>query len=271
LSGHNTVSVKDIESLLVCLPGIQKARVVINDWGAIEEIHILTGLGRNPKQIVRDVQSALKAKWDISVDRRKISVAQVRVALPEPLGRLRYSGIESRTDGLTGRTEISVTLERGQDEQHMVYVGKAECDGTESAILVGVAKATCMAVNSALEPPHAFFVDDVTTLEIGMTSAVAVLVDLLTPRKNQEQMVGCALVRRDVQEACVRATLDALNRRMETIPQRGTVAKPGEGDDTRAEPESKSGDDVNSDRKDGNMGDAQDKPENGSGDESSLS
>jgi hypothetical protein len=31
---------------------------VVNDWGAIEEIHILTGLGRNPKQIVRDVQSA---------------------------------------------------------------------------------------------------------------------------------------------------------------------------------------------------------------------
>ncbi len=228
MSNQNTVSVRDIESLLVCLPGIQKARVVINDWGAIEEIHILTGLGRNPKQIVRDIQSALKAKWDISVDRRKISVAQIRVGLPDPLGRLRYSGIEFWTDGLTGRTDLTVTLETGTEGQDTVYVGKAQCDATESAILLGVAKATCLAVNLALEPPHAFFVDDVATLEIGMTQAVAVLVDLLTPRKNHEQMVGCALVRRDIRESCVRATLDAVNRRMELIPRRGSVSRPDE-------------------------------------------
>ena len=87
MSSKKIVSVKDVEGLLVCLPGIQKARVVVNDWGAIEEIHILTGLARNPKQIVRDVQSALKAQWDITVDRRKVSIAQVKASLPT---RLRF-------------------------------------------------------------------------------------------------------------------------------------------------------------------------------------
>jgi len=226
VSERKTVSVKDIESLLVCLPGIQKTRVVVNDWGAIEEIHILTGLGRNPKQIVRDVQSALKAQWDITVDRRKVSVAQVRAGMPEPSGRLRYSGLEVKTDARSGKSEIVVILERSADSQTPSYVGKAVADSTEVSTLLGVARATCLAGNLTLDPPNAFFVDDVSTLSIGQYQAVAVLLDLLTPRRNQEQMVGCALVKRDLREACVRATLDAMNRRIEVLPQKGTLKAP---------------------------------------------
>lgn len=213
------MSVKDIEALLVCLPGIQKARVVVNDWGAIEEIHILTGLGRNPKQIVRDIQSALKAQWDITVDRRKVSVAQVQTTLPSP-GRIRYVGLEVRSDARSGKSEIVVTLDRAIDGQTASYVGKAVADSSEVSTLLGVARATCLAANLTLTPPNAFFVDDVATLTIGQREAVAVLVDLLTPRRNQEQLVGCAIVKRDLREACVRATLDAMNRRLEVLPQK---------------------------------------------------
>ncbi len=238
MSERRTVSVKDIESLLICLPGLQKARVVVNDWGAIEEIHILTGLGRNPKQIVRDVQSALKAQWDITVDRRKVSVAQIQASLPEAQSRLRYSGMEVKTDARTGKSEIMVRLERFSEGDTPVYVGKAVTDSTETSMLMGVAKATCLAGNLTLEPPHAFFVDDVTTVDIGQQKGVAVLVDLLTPRRNQEQMVGCALVKRDLREACVRATLDAVNRRLEVLPQK-TPPKADDGvvDTNVAQPE----------------------------------
>ncbi len=219
------MSLRDIEGLLVCLPGVQKARVVINDWGAIDEIHILTGLGRNPKQIVRDVQSALKAKWDISLDRRKISVAQIRVGLPKTLGRLKYVSLDLKSSGSTGKIELSVTLERGAEDELAAYIGRVQCDSNETSLLLGISRATCLAVNLALEPPHAFSVDDVTSFQIGSSRAVAILLDLVTPRRNREQMVGCAVVRRDVKEACVRATLDGVNRRMELIPARGTVVE----------------------------------------------
>ncbi|MGI6663538.1 MAG: hypothetical protein ACOX4B_08865 [Bacillota bacterium] len=175
MSEKKTVSVRDIESLLVCLPEIQKARVVVNDWGAIEEIHILTGLGRNPKQIVRDVQSALKAQWDITVDRRKVSVAQIQTSLPASPGRLRYVGLEVKTNGRTGKAEIVVTLDRAIENQTAVYVGKTVTDSSEIGMLLGVARATCMAVNLTLTPPNAFFVDDVATLTIGQKDAVCVL------------------------------------------------------------------------------------------------
>ncbi|HHX27433.1 MAG: hypothetical protein ACOX5Q_00205 [Bacillota bacterium] len=239
MSEKKTVSVRDIESLLVCLPGIQKARVVVNDWGAIEEIHILTGLGRNPKQIVRDVQSALKAQWDITVDRRKVSVAQVQTSLPAQPGRIRYVGIEVKTNARTGKSEIAVTLDRAIEKQTAVYVGRAVTDSSEVAMLLGVARATCLAANLTLTPPNAFFVDDVTTLTIGERSAVAVLVDLLTPRRNHEQLVGCALVKRDIREACVRATLDAMNRRLEVLPPRpisSGAMESADGDSKRVVP-----------------------------------
>lgn len=228
MSEKKTVSVRDIESLLVCLPEIQKARVVVNDWGAIEEIHILTGLGRNPKQIVRDVQSALKAQWDITVDRRKVSVAQIQTSLPASPGRLRYVGLEVKTNGRTGKAEIVVTLDRAIENQTAVYVGKTVTDSSEIGMLLGVARATCMAVNLTLTPPNAFFVDDVATLTIGQKDAVCVLVDLLTPRGNHEQLMGCAVVKRDIREACVRATLNGMNRRLEVLPHR-SISQGGAG------------------------------------------
>ncbi|HHX10733.1 MAG TPA: hypothetical protein GX729_05140 [Firmicutes bacterium] len=217
------VSVSDVENILVCLPGVQKARVVVNDWGAIEEIHILTGLDRNPKQIVRDVQSALKAQWDITVDRRKVSVAQLKSSMPVTLGRLRYAGLEVKTETSTGKGEVCVTLERASEEQTAVYVGKAETDGTEGSLLLAIARATCFAVNLTIQPPNRFFPDDVAIIQVGPRRAVAVLVTLVTPRRNHEELLGAALIRREPMEACVRATLDALNRRLEVLPVQGTL------------------------------------------------
>jgi hypothetical protein len=237
VSEKKTVSVRDIEALLVCLPGIQKARVVVNDWGAIEEIHILTGLGRNPKQIVRDVQSALKAQWDITVDRRKVSVAQIQTSLPASPGRIRYVGLEVKSDARSGRSEILVTLDRAIDGQTAVYVGKSAADSSEVSVLLGVAKATCLAANLTLSPPNAFFVDDVAVFSLGQREAVAVLVDLLTPRRNHEQLVGCAAIKRDKKEACVRATLDAMNRRLEVLPHRPLAAPARSSRESRDEPE----------------------------------
>ncbi|MGI6620096.1 MAG: hypothetical protein ACOX35_01405 [Bacillota bacterium] len=226
MSQRKTVSVSDVENILVCLPGVQKARVVVNDWGAIEEIHILTGLDRNPKQIVRDVQSALKAQWDITVDRRKVSVAQLKSTTPLTPGRLRYAGLEMKTDTGTGKSEVCVTLERSNEEQKAVYVGRAETDGTEGPLLFAIARATCLAVNLTIQPPNAFFPDDVALIQVGPRRAVAVLVTLVTPRGNHEELLGAAIIRREPMEACVRATLDALNRRLEVLPVQGSVERP---------------------------------------------
>ncbi|REJ36676.1 MAG: hypothetical protein DIU84_05550, partial [Bacillota bacterium] len=75
--GHQVVRVSEIERLLAQLPGVISARLMVNDWGAIEELHVLATTERGPKQIVRDVESTLAARWGIKIDHKKISVAQL--------------------------------------------------------------------------------------------------------------------------------------------------------------------------------------------------
>ncbi len=64
------------EELLGCLIGVKAARVVAPRGTEIQEIHILTTDEVSPKQTVRNVESALAAHFGVSVDHRKISVAQ---------------------------------------------------------------------------------------------------------------------------------------------------------------------------------------------------
>ena len=67
---------EEAEELLGSLKGVLSARLVVHPDGVVEEIHVLTTDDVSPKQTVRNVESALLARYDITLDHRKISVAQ---------------------------------------------------------------------------------------------------------------------------------------------------------------------------------------------------
>jgi hypothetical protein len=73
----------DAEALLASLAGVVSAHVVTEVGGRIAEIHILAQAGIHPKQVVRNVESALSAGLGVAIDRRVVSVAQVRTEVPE--------------------------------------------------------------------------------------------------------------------------------------------------------------------------------------------
>lgn len=220
------VTVEEIESLLACLPGIQRVRVVVNDWGAIEEVHVLTGLGRSPKQIVRDILSALKAQWNITLDRKKVSVAQVQVGDLRVSVRLILAGLEIVTDQLSRQAQISIRLQKVEDDRTVSYAAKCEAEMHEAGMLLAAAKACVKAANLTIEPDHFFTVEDVVSTRIRDRTVVLVLVDLITPGR-REDLLGAALVRHEPLEAAARAALDAINRRLESLPPRGSLFRPG--------------------------------------------
>src|ERR1041385_8173328 len=74
--------VRRAENLLTSLEGILSARVVTTPLGEVSEIHILAQSGLAPKQIVRNIESALLAQLGLRVDHRKISVAQTADVKP---------------------------------------------------------------------------------------------------------------------------------------------------------------------------------------------
>jgi hypothetical protein len=76
----------EVERLLCSLAGVVSARVLANPLGRLDEIHVLASPALSPKQVVRNVESALSAGLGIVVDRRIVSVAQIRRDAIDPFG-----------------------------------------------------------------------------------------------------------------------------------------------------------------------------------------
>ena len=106
---QNRGTVADIEGTLSRLRGIVSARVVTDERGDIVEIHVLADQGRHPKQISRDLESALFSEFGIRVDHRKISIAQTRGPEgPAPESRLKFLGIDYSIDRTSARARVSI-------------------------------------------------------------------------------------------------------------------------------------------------------------------
>ncbi|MCC6241357.1 MAG: hypothetical protein IT353_00875 [Gemmatimonadaceae bacterium] len=64
------------EELIATLPGVLSVRIVAGDSGAVGEIHVLTTNEVAPKNMVRNIESALMAQLGLRIDHRKVSIAQ---------------------------------------------------------------------------------------------------------------------------------------------------------------------------------------------------
>ena len=56
--------------------------MVTTPLGEVSEVHILAQAGLQPKQLVRNIESALLAQLGLKVDHRKISIAQTAEVRP---------------------------------------------------------------------------------------------------------------------------------------------------------------------------------------------
>jgi hypothetical protein len=74
--------VRRAENLLTSLEGILSARVVTTPLGEVSEVHVLAQAGLSPKNLVRNIESALLAQLGLKIDHRKISIAQTAEVKP---------------------------------------------------------------------------------------------------------------------------------------------------------------------------------------------
>ncbi len=198
-----------IESVLRELRGVCGARVVADDSGLIQEIHLLVEADRNPKQAVRDVESALLAHFGIHIDHRKISVAQKGCA-SKPSEPLRLRWLDSQVAYEGTRAVVTVLLERNGT----VYRGAAAGVRSSTQIPRLVAAATLRAVEAAHGLHERFGLEDVSTATVVGGYPVAVVLVSAVRDQGEDLLVGSALIRQDPLRAVGLATLDAVNRRV---------------------------------------------------------
>ena len=234
---HQVVRVSEIEALLGRIPGIISARLMVNDWGAIEELHVLATTERGPKQIVRDVESTLAARWGIKIDHKKISVAQLAHAdSAMPPIRLKIIGFTSTTDTVAARYRCTVTLELPTEDAPR-FEGSAEGMNVPSQYPRLVAEATVNALNRAVQDGYHFVLEEARLMGMVGYEVAVVLMSYHGPRGLFRVLAGAAAAEGDPLEAVIRACLQASNRILERKVRR-KVPRSAEANDIGAAPAS---------------------------------
>ena len=197
-----------LQELINDIEGIVSSKVKLDDMGNLVEIHALADKSRNAKQIVRDIQSAVTAKFDLELDHRIISIAQLNCdSVVHREMRIVFKGMEVASKGL--EIDVKVILSHGEKD----YCGSQKGINTTTSINRTIAQATLKALTDFLNIGEIFVVEDVGTLNIAKTNVVVVAVACVD--KNGEQLlIGSSMNLGDIKEAVVKATLDAVNRRI---------------------------------------------------------
>ena len=207
------VNTGDIESVLCRLKDVIAVSAVADANGDIAEIHILTGSSRSPKQMVRDVESALMARLGLPVDHKKISVAQVAdVTSRYDHSRLKFSDVSISLNGT--RTEATVRLAKDGS----VHSGSANGMSSPTGQMKLIANATLRAIEDAGVSDFSLVLEDVSEVVAAGRRVALVLVNVVGDR-GDDMLTGSALIKQDLWKGVVNATLDAVNRRLQTASE----------------------------------------------------
>lgn len=210
--------VRRAENLLTQLEGVLSARVVTTPLGEVSEIHVLAAAGLAPKQLVRNIESALLAHLGLKVDHRKISIAQT--AEVRPIDALDKAAVRERAmqrsvlfEDLAvqsaqrpQRVVVAVTLSYGGRQE----VADVEVVDTPRSRVEGAARATVAALERFLEK-SGLALESVQVIEAIDRNVVFVALQGMGGR-DSVLLTGTAEVRHSSERAAVLAVLDATNR-----------------------------------------------------------
>jgi len=121
----SVLPIKRAEELILTLPGVISARIIAGDSGAIDQIHVLTTSELTPKQMVRNIESALIAHLAMRIDHRKISVATTSETKPKLLPEETRPG-----GGGSGGGGVQTPVAPHEPEHRMVQQGSAPSSRT---------------------------------------------------------------------------------------------------------------------------------------------
>jgi hypothetical protein len=223
-----------IEKLLCNLPGVVSARIRTAADGSISEIHVLTTSDRQPKQTVRDVESALLSGFNIKIDHKKISIAQIKGPAdvfsgggleesgtrrvkttgriyPETRPRLKLLKVEVLDiSDVKSRAEVTLALEGN------LYKGTAEDASTMESKLRMCSRATLSALEDFLDGDYALTLESLRLIGDGFESIVVITVGLRSSESTRNY-VGACFMGEDRYRSAAAASLDALNRLLTNI------------------------------------------------------
>jgi hypothetical protein len=159
--------------------------------------------GPGPRFLPEVLASAARHPAGISVQPDEIEPPEA----PTPLRRLAVAELALSADGLGVVATVTLVHDRA------AHSGTAECLPTPAATYRAVATATLRALGDVVSPEVRLEVDAVALAPVGDGTVALVRVIWLTA-DGADHLTGSSEVRDDARHAVIRATLDAVNRRL---------------------------------------------------------
>lgn len=199
----------EFQGVINKINGIISSKInVEND--ILNEIHILANNSRAPKQIVRDIESSILASFDYRIDRKIISIAQIQTDDNDSNRRIKYSGIS--LNSYDSKIECCVRLLHEEVEYFDTQIGIKTISNRKKI----VAETTVKVIEKIIGKPSLFEIQDVMVFSKNEVNFVTVLVNIIC-NDTEDTLVGSVIIGSDTNEAIAKATLDAVNRRVEFI------------------------------------------------------
>lgn len=172
----------------------------------IKEIHIVSNGTRSPKQISRDVQSVLIATYDLNIDYKIISIAELRGAdIEKKESRLKIDRILFEDYGK------KATVKVGLSDESQIYEASLTGFNTNRNIDKMLVNAVLDCVEKAQGDEDRFVLEDVKCVNLSSDGVIVVVLVYIIDEQ-EKHLCGSSLVQNDHKKAVVKATLDALNR-----------------------------------------------------------
>jgi len=199
-----------VEEALCRIAEVEAARIVSGSDDVIDELHIIALPDKGPKQIVRDIESTLMAKYGLAIDHKKISIAQLGgngTSFKKTSSRLRIGSVSTEDCGLD--LKVIVELLKGKER----FFGEAK--GVVSRSGGGLklkAEATLAAAQKWTKTTARFLLEDAKIVSVGQEEMAVAYITMITD-SDESGLCGGAMVRNN-NHAIVKAVLAAINRRI---------------------------------------------------------
>ncbi len=201
----------DWQSLISKLNGVYAAHVVFSEEQEPIEIHVLASNQRNGKALVRDVQSAISARYGVEIDYHIISIAQIAAdMLTDIRYRLNYSGIQMHSSD--NGVEVTVTLSRDEER----FSGTAIGSKLLFSRMRCIAQATLEAVKKCTNDTCFF---ELASTELIRSNGRAIVMTQIYCIPELTPLIGCVYAEPDTDAAVVQSVMDAINRKLEIYTQ----------------------------------------------------
>lgn len=196
---------------IVHLEGVISAKILRDEAGEIDEIHIVAHKNRNPKNLVRDIETLVQVNMDKEIDHKKISIAQVNITSDNSANqRIQLVAINR----LYNQPICEVHLRFGKQDFCERYEGEVqETIPTLIAQTMSKTLQTILPGQIRLEIKNIFLTgnnNEIMVMELYW-------ITLEDGRVVREPLIGTAYIKDELTLASGQAFLDAVNRKIQLM------------------------------------------------------